>query len=80
MKAETTVVIDGETYQPGEEIGDLGSFVAVNATGKVRHYEGLSKDAPSKLPTYVSTGSTALCYDTGDLWKYHRPTNKWYKL
>lgn len=80
MKAENTIVVDGQKYRPGEAIWDLGSFVCTEANGNIRSCEGLSKDAPSKLPHYVNTGSSALCYDTGDYWKFHKPTDTWYKL
>ncbi len=71
--------IDGQKYEPGEEIWDLGSFTAVESKGSLRSYEGLSKDV-DKLPHYVRTGSSALCLDTGDYYKYHKQTDTWYKL
>lgn len=79
MKADKTMIVDGVLYKPGDEIWDLGSFVATDATGMMRSYEGLSKDV-SKLPHYVETGSSALCLDTGDYYKYHKQTDTWYKL
>lgn len=57
----------------------MGSFVAVDAVGMKRDYEGLSKDI-SKLPHYVDSGSSALTLDTSDLYEYHKPTDTWYKL
>lgn len=79
MVATTNTYIDGQWYMPGEEIWDLGSFVAVPPTqGNVRHYHGLSKDA-AKLPHYVSTGSSAFCVDTGDIYFYLESTDSWYK-
>lgn len=54
--AQTITVVDGKTYQPGEEIWDLGSFACVDVRGNIRSYEGLSSDI-SKLPHYVGTGS-----------------------
>ena len=57
--AQTITVVDGKTYQPGEEIWDLGSFACVDVRGNIRSYEGLSSDI-SKLPHYVGTGSSAL--------------------
>ena len=59
--AQTITVVDGKTYQPGEEIWDLSSDI-------------------SKLPHYVGTGSSALCLDTGDYYKFHKETDQWYKL
>lgn len=47
--AQTITVVDGKTYQPGEEIWDLGSFACVDVRGNIRSYEGLSSDI-SKLP------------------------------
>lgn len=79
MTAENKVVVDGQIYEPGEEIWDLGSFTAVEAVGNQRSYEGLSVDV-DKLPHYVDSGSSALCLDTGDFYKYHKPTDVWYKL
>lgn len=77
MIAESNVVIDGQLYKKGDEIWDLGSFVATDAVGNVRHYEGLSADI-SKLPHYVDTGSSARCLDTGDYYRYLKSTDKWY--
>lgn len=79
MKAETNTVIDGQLYEKGEEIWDLGSFVATSVNGNQRSYEGLSTDV-SKLPHYVESGSSALCLDTGDYYKFHKPTDTWYLL
>lgn len=79
MKADKSMIVDGVLYKPGDEIWDLGSFVATDATGMMRSYEGLSKDV-SKLPHYVETGSSALCLDTGDYYKFHKQTDTWYKL
>lgn len=81
MKAETNVVIDGQFYKQGDEIWDLGSFVATSVSGQIRNYEGLSSDV-SKLPKYddLGTGSSAFCVDTGDLYKYEKTTKTWYKL
>lgn len=79
MKAETNTVIDGQYYKQGDEIWDLGSFEATDADGNKRSYEGLSVDV-AKLPHYVETGSSALCLDTGDYYKFHKPSDAWYKL
>ena len=80
--ADKTMVVDGQTYYPGDTILDLGSLVCVSADGNKRDYEGLLADA-SKLPHYVDTGSSALLYDgTGntEVYEFHRPSDKWYKL
>lgn len=36
------MVVDGIFYNVGDEIWDLGSFVAVDSNGMQRDYEGLS--------------------------------------
>ena len=77
MKAETNMIQDGQFYQRGDELWDLGSWVAVEIRGSVRHYKGLSADLP-KLPRYAGTGSTAECLDTGEVYKYEKTTGRWY--
>lgn len=81
MIASNTTGYDGQIYEKGEEIWDLGSFQCTDTDGLKRSYEGLSADI-SKLPKYdnLGTGSSALCLDTGDYYKYHAPTKTWYKL
>lgn len=74
------LIYDGQKYESKEDIWDLGSFVCTSNEQNVRHYEGLSKDVPDKLPHYVDTGSSALCVDTGDFYKYEKTTDTWYKL
>lgn len=76
--AKTMMVIDGRLIRAGEEIPDLGSWAAVRVDGNVRSYEGLSADI-KKLPRYVPSGSTALCVDTGDTYKYNKSSGIWYK-
>lgn len=80
MAESKMIVVDGQTYDDESEVWDLGSFVCVDADGNIRHYEGLSMDAPTKLPHYVETGSSALCLDTGDYWKYLKSNDTWYQL
>ena len=81
MTANTETYFDGQWYQKGDEIWDLGSFQCTGTEGTKRSYEGLSAHV-SKLPKYenLATGSSALCLDTGDYYKYHAPTKTWYKL
>lgn len=82
MKAETATTVDGQTYNPGDEIWDLGSLVCTEPPLRgVRHYEGLSKDV-DKLPHYkdLSTGSSCLMLDTGDYYKYEKTTDTWYLI
>lgn len=80
MSKKKIVIKDGQVYEEGQEVWDLGSFTCIDADGNIRHYEGLSIDAPAKLPHYVETGSSALCLDTGDYWKYLKSTDTWYQL
>lgn len=79
MKSKA-IIFDGQKYDDESEIWDLGSFVCVDVDGNRRHYEGLSVDAPAKLPHYVDSGSSALCLDTGDYWKFLKSTDTWYQL
>lgn len=78
--AENNVVIDGQHYEKGQEIWDLGSIVCVNieASG-IRHYQGLSSDV-SKLPHYAPSGSTCFMLDNSTLYRYHEMNDTWYKL
>lgn len=78
MIAKSTIVYDGQVYKKGEEIWDLGSFKATEVDGNQRHYKGLSKDAPVKLPHYVGQGSTAYCADNGNTYMYIEETDEWY--
>lgn len=79
--AKGTTIFDGQLYKEGDEIWDLGSFVATSVNGKIRDYEGLSRDI-DKLPRYddLGTGSSAFCLDTGQLFKYEKTTKTWYEL
>lgn len=78
--ADCKICVDGQYYDNEKDCWDLGSFVCVKIDGVTRHYDGLSKDAPDKLPHYVETGSSALCLDTGDYYKFHKATDTWYLL
>ena len=74
-------VVDGQIYEDGQPVHDLGSFECVDKEDtNQRNYEGLSVDV-SKLPTYdnLEAGSTALCLDNGDFYKYHAKTKTWIK-
>lgn len=87
MKITVTTIFDGQTYYPGQSLPDLGSWVCTNVKTNdnnefnIRNYEGLSADI-SKLPHYenLGTGSSALCLDTGDFYKYEKSTDTWYKI
>lgn len=66
MVAKNTVIQDGQTYYPGQEIWDLGSIKAVSGlSGSIRHYEGEQKDF-AKLPKYVSGRSTCFMVAAGN--------------
>ena len=89
MAIKVTTIFDGQIYNPGDSLPDLGSWVCTgvdkndNGQWNIRNYEGLSADV-SKLPKYnnetLGTGSSALCVDTGDFYKYEQSTNTWYQL
>lgn len=79
MKAEETVIVDNITYHPGEEIPDLGSWVAIETKERYRSYIGLSEDV-EKLPHYVASGSTAMTLDTSEVYRFHALTDTWYKI
>lgn len=77
--ADKITVDDGQTYYPGQEIWDLGSFVCVDVDGNKRSYSGLAADV-DKLPKYddLGTDSSAKCLDTGDFYYYHAPSKTWF--
>lgn len=66
---------------------DWGSFELAGGRAGYDNYEsgdpvslqGLAADV-GKLPHDVATGSSALCVDTGDLYKYQGSTDTWYKM
>ena len=84
--ADKTVVIDGQTYNEGDTIHELGSLQCVEVRGNQRDYQGLIKDK-DKLPKYddLGTGSCATLIDeTGTessiIGQYYAPTKTWYNL
>lgn len=87
MTVTVTTIYDGQTYYPGDSLPDLGNWVCTsvrkndNNEFNIRNYEGLSTDI-DKLPHYenLGTGSSALCLDTGDFYKYEKSTDTWYKI
>ena len=82
MRAERLTVVDGQNYEAGEEIWDLGSWECFKVEdGNQRHYQGISTDV-DKLPKYgnLEGGSTAMCLDTGDYYRYHAKSKTWFKL
>lgn len=80
MKATVTTIYDGQTYNPGEEIPDLGSIRCIKAQGNKRDYVFMSKDL-DKLPTYdtLASGSYALAADTSELFVYEESTKTWHQ-
>lgn len=88
MAIKVITIFDGQIYNPGDSLPDLGSWVCTsvdkNGNGEliIRNYEGLSADV-GKLPKYetgLGTGSSALCLDTGDFYKYEQSTKTWYQI
>lgn len=80
--ATVKTVSDGEIYEIGETIHELGSLHCVSVEGQNRrNYEGLSADV-AKLPHYDSleTGSQAFFIDKAEVYKYEKTTDTWYKL
>lgn len=88
--SETKGVIsfDGHLYEPGEELPDLGSFVAKSVDGNTRNYEGLESDFPkleqvtttSDKYKDLETGSSAFLFDAAVVMKYEAKSRKWYKV
>lgn len=79
MIAENNQVVDGQTYEAGEQIWDLGSIECIDVDGGKRKYQGLSKDV-GKLPPYVDSGSSCVMLDTGDVYFFHGKSNSWIKM
>ena len=84
--ADKTVVIDGQTYNEGDTIHELGSLQCVEIRGNQRDYQGLLKDK-LKLPKYdnLGTGSSATLIDeTGTestiIGKYDAQLKQWLNL
>lgn len=80
MKYDYKVIVDGISYEPGEEVPDLGSVSCISAKVMLRNYTLLSKDV-DKLPTYdnLKSGSTALAVDTSEVYVYESTTKTWYQ-
>ena len=66
-KFETAAIVDGQLYQPGEEIPEFGSIKCVD-TSEPRKYIGNSKDASNK--------ASCLMTDTGDYYEFDSNLNK----
>lgn len=82
MKAVKPTVQDGQHYEIGEEIPDLGSLVGspIEGDANKRSYEGHYSDR-NKLPKYddLKTGSSAFLSNNGKfvLYKYYEDTKTW---
>lgn len=79
MTYDYIVKKDGQFYEPGQDVPDMGTLVCTSVQGNIRSYEGLVKDV-GKLPTYVATGSSFLASDTGDYYKFEESTAVWNKI
>lgn len=44
MVTRYTVVQDGQVYEPGDDVPDMGSITALESKGNYREYNALSKD------------------------------------
>ena len=77
-KFETTVIVDGQLYLPGDEIPDFGSIKCVD-TSEPRKYIGNSKDASilnDVIAKYASNKSSCLMIDTGEYYEFDSSLNK----
>lgn len=77
-KFETTAIMDGQLYQPGEEIPAFGSIKCVD-TSEPRKYIGNSKDASvlnDIIAKYASNKSSCLMLDTGEYYEFDSNLNK----
>ena len=72
------VIHDGQVYNDGDTLHDLGSFVLIDYDGDKRHYAGMSADI-GKLPKYddLAPNSTAHCIDTNDIYYYDDNAKEW---
>lgn len=76
--------IDGQCYDEGEPIWDLGTLECVKVEeNNLRHYHGRNCDDDyirTHAPHYAGAGSDILCLDTGKVWVFHQKTDEWVKL
>lgn len=74
------ILHDGQIYNDGDPVHDLGSFELTGYDGNKRFYSGFSADV-GKLPKYdsLASESTAYCLDTGDFYYYNAQTKTWIK-
>lgn len=77
-KFETAAIVDGQLYQPGEEIPEFGSIKCVD-TSEPRKYIGNSKDASilnDIIARYASNKSSCLMTDTGEYYEFDSKLKK----
>lgn len=75
-KATHRQVIDGQVYNVGDDLPEYGSLRFVSICDNIAEIEGNSTDL-SKLPTWVSQGSTAYMVDTGKVYKFDEANTQW---
>lgn len=78
-KAENTVIIDGQKYNPGDTLPDFKSITCVD-TREPRKYQGLSTDVSvlnNVIAKYASGGASCFMLDTGEYYEYDREEKTW---
>lgn len=78
-KAENTVIIDGQKYNPGDTLPDFKSITCVD-TREPRKYQGLSTDISvlnEIIAEYASGGASCFMSDTGEYYEYDREEKTW---
>lgn len=78
-KAENTVIIDGQKYNPGDTLPDFKSITCVD-TREPRKYQGLSTDVSvlnNVIAKYASDGASCFMSDTGEYYEYDREEKTW---
>lgn len=78
MITQVNVVVDGQYYEAGQNVPDLGSLVGTKNEDGTRSYSGKNSDA-SKLPKYPNllAGSSASLSDGSGLHVYHYDGTDW---
>lgn len=79
------IVVDGEAYISEADIFDLGTLECVDVkAGNIRYYNALDNGDDNYIlkhaPHYVGGGSQIFCLDSGNVWKFHKKSDTWYKL
>lgn len=49
MVTRYTVVQDGQVYEPGDDVPDMGSITALESKGNYREYNALFKDIATNI-------------------------------